>query len=93
LDFLDVFNAVVRVAVSRRGDAPDATSYDDTPEKLGVDSLDMVMVIAVLTDAYGIPNDVQFDDTGEFTVATLRDYISSHKTQEPESLEKLLEFA
>lgn len=93
MDFLDVFNAVVRVAVSRRGDAPDATSYNDEPIDVGLDSLDMVMVVAVLTDAYKIPEDTRFDDLSRVTIGTLRDYVNTHKQQDPESIAQVLEYA
>lgn len=93
MNFLDAFNAVVKETVPRRGDAPDAVSYDDDPNDLGVDSLDMVMVVAVFTDAYGISSDEQFDNVGKFTVGTLRDYVNTHKTREPETVAQLLEFA
>lgn len=93
MNFLDAFNAVVKAAVPRKEGAPDAMSYDDEPSSLGVDSLDMVMVVAVFTDAYGISSDEQFDDVGKFTVGTLRDYVDAHKTRTPETIAQLLEFA
>lgn len=93
MDFLDAFNAVVRKTVFRKDGAPDAVSYDDDPNDLGVDSLDMVMVVAVFTDAYGISSDEQFDNVGKFTVGTLRDYVDAHKTRTPETVAQLLEFA
>ena len=93
MEFLDVFNTVVRAVVPRRGDAPDAISYEQEPVDLGIDSLDMVMVIAVLTDIYGIPDDVQFDDVSKFTVGTVWDYVQQHKTKEPESLDVVREAA
>lgn len=93
MEFLDVFNAVTRAAALRKSDAPDATSYDQSPEDVGVDSLDMVMVVAVLTDLYGIADDVQFDNVSEFTIGTVRDYVQQHKTKEPESLDEVREAA
>lgn len=93
MDFLEVFNAVAKVAIIREDGAPDATSYDQEPTNLGIDSLDMVMVIAVLTDVYGISDDVQFDNTGKFTLATVKEYVDMHKTKEPESLDEVREAA
>jgi acyl carrier protein len=92
MDFLVAFNAVVGATASRKVSGADAKDYDDSPDELGIDSLDMVMVVAVLTDAYGIPRNAQFDNSGKFTIADLRDYVDKHKTQEPESVENLLEF-
>lgn len=93
MEFLDVFNEVAKTAIIRADDAPDATSYEQEPTDLGIDSLDMVMVVAVLTDIYGIPDDVQFDNVSKFTVGAVRDYVQQHKTKEPESLDEVREAA
>jgi acyl carrier protein len=93
MDFLDVFNAVVHQTLARTTDAKEAKSYADVPDELGIDSLDMVMVVAVLTDAYGIPEDIQFDNVSKFTVGTVKEYVDKHKTKDVQSLEEVMEFA
>jgi len=93
MNFLDVFNAAAKAAVSRGDNAKDATSYDEEPVDLGIDSLDMIMVLAVLTDAYGIPNDLEFDNVNKFTVGTVRDYVNQHKTKDVQSIEEVMEAA
>jgi acyl carrier protein len=93
MEFLDVFNAAAQNAVYRADDIKDATNYDQEPVDLGIDSLDMIMVVAILSDAYGIPDDLEFDNVNKFTVGTVRDFVDKHKTQEPESLEEVREAA
>ena len=51
MDFIDVFNTVAAAVGNPPANAPKATSYNDEPIDVGLDSLDMVMVVAVLTDA------------------------------------------
>lgn len=92
MDFLEIFNTVIKHTVSRTGNSRDATSFDDDMPDLGLDSLDMVMVVAVLTDAYGIPQDMRFDDVNRVTVGTIQNYINDNKTREPDSIEHLLEY-
>tara|TARA_Y100001973_G_C5155984_1_gene310768 strand:+ start:190 stop:471 length:282 start_codon:yes stop_codon:yes gene_type:complete len=92
MDFLEVFNIVIAHTTSRADNAKDATSFDDGMPDLGLDSLDMVMVVAVLTDAYGIPQDMRFDDVNRVTVGTIQNYINDNKTREPDSIEHLLEY-
>jgi acyl carrier protein len=93
MDFLDVFNAAARAAVARGDNAKDATSYDEEPVDLGIDSLDMIMVIAVLTDAYGIPSDLEFNNVDKFTIGTVRDYVNQHKTKNVHTIEEVMEAA
>jgi acyl carrier protein len=91
MDFLEVFNRVINHAVSRPANAQDATTYNVEPIDIGLDSLDMVMVVAVLTDVYGIPVDAKFDDLSKVTVGTLRDYINTNKTKDPKSMADVME--
>jgi len=92
MDFINVFNIVANNAVTRPKDAKDATSYYDEPIDVGLDSLDMVMVIAVITDVYGIPDTAEFDDVSKYTLGTLRDYVDAHKTCEPASVDDVMEY-
>ena len=91
MEFIEVFNQVANVTVKKPANARDAESYDDEPIDVGLDSLDMVMVIAVLTDVYGIPDDSKFDDEGTVTLGTLRDYIDANKTRDPASMDEIME--
>jgi acyl carrier protein len=90
MDFLEVFNQVINHAVTRPENAKDATDYNVEPIDIGLDSLDVVMVVAVLTDVYGIPDDAEFDDVSKVTVGTLRDYINTNKTKDPKSMEDVM---
>ncbi len=92
MDFLEVFNIVIKHTTSRADNARDATSFNDDMPDLGLDSLDMVMIVAVLTDAWGMPQDMRFDDVSKVTVGTIQNYINDNKTREPASVEHLLEY-
>lgn len=93
MDFLELFNAVAEVVGNPPANAPKATSYNDEPIDVGLDSLDMIMVVAVLTDAYKIPEDTRFDDLSRVTIGTLRDYVNTHKQRDPASIAQVLEYA
>ena len=40
-----------------------------------------------------IPEDTRFDDLSRVTIGTLRDYVNTHKQQDPESIAQVLEYA
>ena len=90
MNFLDLFNAVAEVA------RPIHVKYTPVPDKsspiadFGMDSLDMLMVCVYLCELYGIPEEIGKDMTGS-TVQEIEDFISAHKTQEPESIEQAVE--
>lgn len=93
MDFLDVFNAAAQNAVYRADDIKNATNYDQEPVDLGIDSLDMIMVVAILADAYGISDDLEFDNVSRVTVGTVRDFVDEHKTKDVQSVEEVMEAA
>lgn len=89
MDFLELFNAAVRHNnVGVRGYT--VTSYDQVPFDIGLDSLDMVLVLITFADAFGIPEGVTLDKTSTTTLSDLRDFVLTNKTREPESLEQFL---
>jgi len=92
MDFLEVFNQVANNAVQRAANSRDAKSYEDEPIDIGLDSLDMVMVVAVLTDVYKIPDGPKFDNESKVTLGTLRDYIDANKTRDPASMDEVMEY-
>lgn len=93
MDFLDVFNVVADSVGNKPANAPKATSYDNEPIDVGLDSLDMIMVVEILIDVYGLPNDDdKVDNISRVTIGALRDYVDTHKKQNPVSIEEVLEY-
>ena len=48
MNFLDVFNIVADSVGNKPANAPKATSYDNDPIDVGLDSLDMIMIVEVI---------------------------------------------
>lgn len=93
MNFIDVFNAVADAVGSKPANAPQVTSYDNEPIDVGLDSLDMVMVVEVIRDIYGLPKDVDdIDNISRVTIGSLRDYVDTNKKQDPVSIEEVLEY-
>lgn len=93
MNFIDVFNAVADAVGNKPANAPQVTSYDNEPIDVGLDSLDMVMVVEVIRDIYGLPKDVDdIDNISRVTIGSLRDYVDTNKKQDPVSIEEVLEY-
>jgi|TARA_R110000822_G_scaffold78941_3_gene189015 acyl carrier protein len=93
MNFLDVFNIVADSVGNKPANAPKATSYDNDPIDVGLDSLDMIMVVEVLIDIYGLPNDDEkIDNISRATIGSLRDYVDTYKKRDPVSVEEVLEY-
>ena len=91
MDFLELFNAVAKVA------RPVHVQYTPVPDKesqivdFGMDSLDMLMVSVYLCELHGIPEEIGKEMHAE-TVQQFEDFINAHKTQVPESIEAAVEY-
>mgnify|MGYP003628206222 FL=1 len=93
MNFLDVFNIVADSVGNRPPNAPKATSYDNEPIDVGLDSLDMIMIVEVIIDVYGLPNDDdRIDNISRVTIGALRDYVDTYKKQSPVSVEEVQEY-
>jgi hypothetical protein len=93
MDFLELFNALLKHnSLGVRGGSA-ATSYEQVPFDIGLDSLDMVLVMVTFAEAFGLPEGATVDKISTTTLGDLRDFVLKHKTKEPESLEQFLEAA
>jgi acyl carrier protein len=93
MNFIDVFNAVADAVGNKPVNAPQITSYDNEPIDVGLDSLDMIIIVEVIRDIYGLPNNVEgLDNISRVTIGSLRDYVDTNKKRDPVSVEEVLEY-
>jgi len=91
MNFLELFNAVAEVA------RPIHVKYNPVPDKTsviadyGMDSLDMLMVSVYMCELFGIPEEIGKEMQAK-TVQEMEDFITAHKTEEPESIEAAVEY-
>lgn len=91
MDFLELFNAVTKVAKPAFADQLKPITDPFTPfKKTHVDSLDLLMIVIYMCELYGIPEEV-----GKLVkptnVAELKDFLDRYKTKEPGSVAEALE--
>lgn len=84
-DFLELFNAV---AVKQKAVPTDFTLAEslDTPideDSTGLDSLDITMVFVILSEAYGVNEELD-TDWPVSSIGALREFLLGKKTQDPE---------
>lgn len=82
MDFLELFDAVVRDSKLVLDGYTKPTSMDDKLADLGLDSLDFVMVFMLLGDIHGIPEKVADNPPELITLQDAKDFIDQHKTRE-----------
>lgn len=88
--FLDLLNAVARVARPAHHEFVPITSMDEPFAESCLDSLDMMMVAMFMAVIYGVSDEIAKEMKPE-TPAKMLEEINQHKTQEPESIEAALE--
>ena len=84
-DFLELFNAVGAAQKVVTKDFIPAESLE-TPideDTTGLDSLDVMLTYVVLSDAYGVEEEMD-SEWPVSSVGALRDFIMEKKTQDPE---------
>ena len=82
MDFLELFDAVVRDSKLVLDGYTQPTSMDDKLHDLGLDSLDFVMVFMLLGDIHGIPEKIADNPPELTTMQDAKDFIDQHKTRE-----------
>lgn len=87
---IDLFNEVLHLARPLAGsEVIKSTSLEDSFLDLGVDSLDVTLIISYMCEIYGISN----EDSMTFfpkTVGELFDQIDKVKTKDPKTLDEAL---
>ena len=91
MDFLELFNAVVKVVKPAfAGQLKPITDPFAPLKGTHVDSLDMLMVVIYMCELYGISEEVG-KEAKPTTVAELQAVLEQHKTKEPGSVKEALE--
>lgn len=82
IDFIELFNGVIKLAKPVTADQSYAKSFDDKIEDLDIDSLDTIMLSMYLGEIYGIDEDTMRGMDVE-TITDLQDFLNAHKTRTP----------
>lgn len=89
MDKLELFNEVLKLARPAAGDEVKAKSLDDQFYDIGVDSLDVTMIISYMSEIYGFGNEEAMSFSPK-TVGELFDCIEKVKTKDPQTIEEAL---
>jgi len=90
MNFIDVFNAVADAVGNKPANAPQITSYDNEPIDVGLDSLDMIIIVEVIRDIYGLPETDDFN-IPVTSLRAVRNYMLENKKQDFDSVEAAME--
>lgn len=90
LEFLELFDAIVRKTKVVLDDYVAPTDIHDELAGLGLDSLDYVMVFMEFGEIYGIPEEVADHPPKLTTVQDIQDFISETKTADVDSVEEAM---
>ena len=89
MDKLELFNEVIKLAKPIEDEVVGATSLDQPLNQVGVDSLDVIMMVIYLSEIYGVTEetakDFQFTTPGE-----LLDLFEKHATKHPKTISEAL---
>lgn len=89
VDFIELFNRVVRIAKPMYPDFNNVKSLDDKMTEIGIDSLDGLLVMMFFCEIYGINPEL----TKGWYPATVKEFhelIMTNKTKEPTSIEEAI---
>jgi len=92
IDFIKLFNEIVRLAKPSIGKASFASSMEDKFEELDLDSLDHIMMMMYFGSIYEIEEEVLQQSKYE-TVGELQEFLEKNKTRDIESFEQAMEYA
>jgi len=86
VNYLELFNEVIKVACPINTAKAKATSMDQELKDTGLDSLDMLMVSIYLAEIFGVAETVA-KEVKPTTVGDLIAYMKFHRTKDVESVE------
>ena len=82
MEFIELFNGVVKLAKPVSAETAYAKSLDDKIKDLGIDSLDTIMISMYFSEIYGIEDEVMHEMKVE-TIADLQAFLEAKKTRIP----------
>ena len=89
MDYLHLFNEVIKVATPLNSNKATATSLDQLLIETGLDSLDLLMVTIYLAEIFGVSEEIAKQVQAK-TVSELINYMHFNKTKEPASVEEAI---
>jgi hypothetical protein len=92
MDFLELFNACVKEAKPRLEGYITPTSLDVTLKEndIGLDSLDIALTLALISDIYGIP-ETDYFNIPVTSLKTVHDYMMENKQRDFDTVEAAME--
>ena len=92
MDFIKLFNEIVKLAKPSVGKASFVSSMEDKFEELDLDSLDHLMMMMYFGSIYEIEEEALQNSRYE-TVKELKEFLEINKTRDVESIEQAMEYA
>jgi acyl carrier protein len=90
MDFIELFDAVVRECKPMLDDYTKPASMGDELGNLGLDSLDYALIFMTLGDMHGIPEEIADSPPKLTTLQDAKDFIDEHKSRSFESVEEAM---
>lgn len=90
MDFIELFDAVVRECKPTLDDYLPPDSMDAVLTDLGLDSLDYALIFMTLGDMHGIPEEVADSPPKLETLQDAKDFIDEHKVKTFESVDEAM---
>jgi len=84
--FIELFNAVAKVAKPMHTDYDLAKSLDDNFGDIDIDSLDCLLIVIYLCELFGVPEEIG-KEFNPINIRELYNSIMEHKTKVPETIE------
>lgn len=89
IDFIELFNAVARVAKPAHPDFNNAKAMSDKMAEINIDSLDSILITIFFCELYGIDPDLSKEWVFK-TIQEFYDLVIANKTTEPASVEEAI---
>jgi acyl carrier protein len=90
MDFLKIFNEIVKLSRPLASPESFAKSMDDKFEDLDLDSMDFIMIYVYFGSIYDVTDEI-IRDCKATTPAELKEYLESHAKKIPSTTEEALE--
>jgi len=89
MDYLKLFNEIIKVATPLNSNKAEATSLEQALADTGLDSLDLLMVGIYLAEIFGVTEE-QAKQVKANTVGEMINYMHFYRTKEPASVEEAI---
>lgn len=89
MDYLHLFNEVIKVATPVNSNKAQATSLDQPLSETGLDSLDLLMVGIYLAEIFGVSEEIAKQMQPK-TVSDMINYMHFNRSKEPASVEEAI---